>query len=227
MMRADDPRPVVLCPLEFECRALQRAGVDRTFALACCGPGPDAVSQWLRNAGRGDRAVILAGLAGALVDALAPGAACVITEVIDAPSGRRWRPPLQAIALDLTASPCAVTSTPHSICTPSGKRSLHHRTGAHVVDLESVAFAHAASDLHRPWGIVRGISDGVDDALPDEVDGWVDSTGRTRLRAVMASILRRASTPRQLLDLRARASRAMARVALLLNSVDGPRGPRA
>ena len=74
---ADSPRPpitdrpLIVCPLEFERRALVRAlrrapGVGHV-EVECCGPGAVAVAAWADGVGRTERPIVLAGLAGGLV----------------------------------------------------------------------------------------------------------------------------------------------------------------
>lgn len=189
-------KPILLCPLQFERRALLAAGLEDCCDIACCGPG-DAAGIWVKDncATINKSTLILAGLAGGLRDGLLAATAHVAEKVIDE-KGNRWTPTFK---LPDNASGVTIVSTEQVNVTPQAKRALAKRSGADIVDLESAGFAAAASANDCRWAIVRGISDGVDDSLPDDIDQWVDSKGSTIPSAVVGSILRR---PAVLSDIR-------------------------
>ena len=84
---------VVVCPLEFERRALEREGLGRRCALERCGPGAESVRRWAANhAARGP--VILCGLAGSLRYPWAARHAYVPAAVLTG-EGRRLEPTLR------------------------------------------------------------------------------------------------------------------------------------
>lgn len=198
------PRPVVVCPLEFERRALLSAGLNQRCEVICCGPGPTRVASWVKALGDSVQPIILAGLAGALVEHARAGSAWIIDEVIDAESDRRWRPtfvpPIRAQGFQRAG--VAITSSTTGIASREIKVELHRRTGAALVDLESVAFARAATDEGLRWAIVRGVSDGLGESLPNGVESWVDESGRSRLLTVFGAIIRRPMTLQSVLRLR-------------------------
>ncbi len=214
----DPSYAVVICPLEFERRALLQAGVGKYCEVSCCGPGALAARQGVQSSAITDGPIILAGLAGALREDIAKGSAYVATRVID-DAGHAWHPP--GIAEGDLPGPSGPTiiSTLHTITTTQDKRALAQRSGADLVDLESAAFAEAASAAGRRWAIVRGVSDGLHDALPEDIDEWVDEQGRTRTSAVIAAILRRPALVGEVRRLRADSIEAMNAVAGVIRTM--------
>ena len=209
---------IVICPLEFERRALLQAGVGKYCEVRCCGPGALAARQGVQDSAITDGPIILAGLAGALREDLSKGSAYVATRVID-DAGHSWHPPgVAGGSLDGPSGP-TIISTAHTITTTQEKRALAERSGADLVDLESAAFAEAASAAGRRWAIVRGVSDGLDDAIPEDIDEWVDEQGRTRTSAVIAAIVRRPALVSEVRRLRADSIEAMNAVAEVIDSM--------
>jgi nucleoside phosphorylase len=179
----DAESTVIVTALEHERRALERSACGRRARLACCGPGADAIERWASREGfPAGTTVILAGLAGALDHRVAPGTAQLVGTVVDL-DDRRWTPPVEGDAI--------VVQTAAAVTTPQQKQDLSRRTGAALVDLESAAFAAAAETRGWRWAVVRGVSDGPDDRLPESVGDWVDERGRARLAKVCAWLVRK------------------------------------
>jgi hypothetical protein len=195
--------PIVVCPLEFERRALQGAGLGTVCRIECCGPGPAAVAAWC-----GERAltvpVILCGLAGSVRDPYRERAAFAALAVL-ADDGRRLDPVLPA-----GPGPAPlIGSAERTLATPREKADWARRSGADLVDRESATFAPLAAERGWRWTVVRGVSDGPRTSLPAGLDEWVDDRGRTRPGAVCGAILRRHARIRQLVRLRATGRAAM------------------
>ncbi len=208
----------VICPLEFERRGLLQAGVGKYCEVSCCGPSALATRQCVQSSAVTDGPIILAGLAGALREDFCKGSAYVATRVID-DAGHAWHP--TGIAQGSLPGPSGPTiiSTLHTITSTEDKRALAQRSGADLVDLESAAFAEAASAAGRRWAIVRGVSDGLHDALPEAIDEWVDEQGRARTSAVIAAIVRRPAMVSEVRRLRADSIEAMNAVARVIDSM--------
>ena len=224
---AGAPRPIILCALGFELKVLARLGLGRRCDLRCCGPGPDALDAWAHGLGASDRPVILAGLAGALRDGIAAGSAHVITCVRDEHDDpeRFWRPPLRGAAGEGgERESCTVVSCRSLVITADARRALAQRTGADLVDLESAAFAAAASSLSWRWGVIRGVSDEASSDLPEGLAQWIDGRGRSRADRFLLAACRRPSVLGAALRLRRNGIAAMrgvgARIEELLISVD-------
>ncbi len=214
----DPAHAVVICPLEFERRALLQAGVGKYCEVHCCGPGASAARQGVQSSAITDGPIILAGLAGALREDISKGSAYVATRVID-DAGHSWLPTGLAQGSLPGPSGPTIISTLHTITTTQDKRALAERSGADLVDLESAAFAEAASAAGRRWAIVRGVSDGLHDTLPEDIDEWVDEQGRARTKAVIAAILRRPALVGEVRRLRADSIEAMNAVAGVIDSM--------
>jgi hypothetical protein len=212
--------PVVVCPLEFERRALLGAGLGTRCRVECCGPGAAAVGAWAEGATPA-APVILCGLAGSARDPYRERAAFAARAVV-LEDGRLLDPPLGA-----GPGPAPlIGSADRTLATLAEKAEWARRTGADLVDLESATFARIADERGWRWTVVRGVSDGPRTALPPGLDDWVDDRGRTRLGAVCGAILRRRARIRQLIRLRA-AGRAAMRAAAgvigpMLGDPDGP-----
>ena len=185
---------VVLCPLRVEhtavARALRRAGLgEDVVEVRCTGPGGAAVGRAVAALPRERvRCVLLAGVAGGLAEVGERVPA--IGRVVDV-AGGSWR-------CSVGGGGCTIIGVDEVAHGVEEKRALRERTGAELVDTESHAFAAACAARGWRWGVVRGVSDRWDEALPREVGGWVDARGRTRIGRVAADVLRR---PRLIGDL--------------------------
>ncbi len=202
---------VVVCPLRFERRVLGRAGIGRSCELVCCGAGAAAARRWAADH-VASGPVILCGLAGALNSAFDVGTAHAAVTVVGE-DGRRMEPSLREHGGPVLACP------PRTLTTPQARRAWSAGSGADLADLESAAFAHVAVEKGWRWAIVRGVSDGPDDALPADIDDWVDGKGRTRVSLVVRRILRRPERIGPLLRLRADSVAAMEAVAVVVRSM--------
>jgi nucleoside phosphorylase len=224
MPPAENGECVVLCPLEFERRAVERAlmaagaGLEHV-RIVRTGPGPrrvrEAVSRLVTVHGKPSLA-ILAGVAGGLADEAAPASAPVLERVTDL-SGNEWMCRLaagggSALRADTVAGPAgddadrvrgadgrfeesarradlpSVVGVDQPVFSARDKRALRERTGAFVVDTESHEFARACDAAGVRWAVVRGVSDGPDDALPRQAARWVTEDGLTRPWRVAATL---------------------------------------
>jgi hypothetical protein len=202
--------PVILCPLEFERRLLQRAGLSTRLRLFCCGPGPRAVERWLA-ARRPPDPVILCGLAGS-VRASYPARSAFVAGAVVTDDGQSLEPTLGS-----GGGPAPlIGSADATLTTPDAKRAWAADSGADLVDRESAAFARAASESGRRWAVVRGVSDGPESTLPAGIDGWLDARGRTRAGTVLRAVATGRVSARQLIRLRADSVAAMRAAAVVV-----------
>ena len=202
------PLPIILCALQVERRALMAGTLPEGVDVDCCGPGREGVARWAGSHRHLDRPVILAGLAGSLVEEHGPGSVVEVRAVVTPGNSRRettWRLPssLGVPGVDATSSTRLVNSRP-------AKRALHSTLGASVVDMESLTFATKGLELGWRFGILRAISDGLDDTLPPGCDRWVDHRGRVAVGALAASILRTPSLVGRLREMNRITQNAMA-----------------
>jgi nucleoside phosphorylase len=96
------------------------------------------------------------------------------------------------------------------------KRALHATLDASIVDMESLTFVAKGIELGWTFGIVRAISDGLDDTLPPGCDRWVDHRGSVSIPAVAGSILRTPSLIGRLREMNRVTQTAMGRLAGIL-----------
>ena len=216
MPTRDAPKPIVVCPLAFEQHWLRRAGCGRRCLLDCSGPGAPAIARWAATRRPGGP-VILCGLAGSLSDAWLVGSAHVPIAVA-ADDGGRYAPTFGALRGDAGGAPL-FSSAPTTLTTSQARRSWAERSGADIVDLESVAFARAATAARWRWTIVRGISDGPATSLPPDIDDWVSERGRARPGMVVRALARRRVTIGQLRRLRSDSVAAMQAAARLIEQL--------
>ncbi|MHC4990523.1 MAG: phosphorylase family protein [Planctomycetota bacterium] len=215
-------KPVIVCPLEIERRALRRAGLATRWQLECCGPGTQNVEAWARQARtrcEPGATVILAGLAGGLSLDQVNGSAWTVGVVLDLRTGERWRAPH-------CDSTCVVVTVDTAVTTIEQKERLRDRTAADLVDLESAPFARAADDAGWTWRIVRGVSDDLETPLPPETERWISRDGRVRHVALLTSLLRRPHLVARMPGMARRSRAAMTSVAGQL-SQEAPRGERS
>ncbi|MBI3333372.1 MAG: hypothetical protein HYZ93_04700 [Candidatus Omnitrophica bacterium] len=125
-------------------------------------------------------AVVSAGFAGGTRPGLRVGDLVVPEEVIDASSGRRWKPaagpPRDGFAPSGLAMTCGgfLVTADRVFSTPRGKGELGARYGAVAVDMETAAVAEAATAAGLPWASIRVILD------PLEVPLWGNLLGLMR-----------------------------------------------
>ncbi len=213
-----DSRPIIVSPLEFERRALRRAGLGQRCRLLCCGPGSGGIQQWAASVtliAPATQPVILAGLAGSLRKTYMTRSAHLISTVIG-DDGRQWAPAFGSRVQMTDQSGSIIASSATTLTTPIEKRAFADRSGADLVDRESAAFAEAATQRGWLWAIVRGVSDGVEETLPPQLDDWIDQAGRAKAAAVLGGILRHPGVVRDIGRLRADGLAAMQAVAKLI-----------
>lgn len=191
----------------MEASKIRPMATGRGWDVVTTGIGATAVESAIASA-PGTGPLVLAGVAGALRAEFHPGGAYLVREVVTS-TGLLYSP--------LLDDGIRVTGADKIIATPEDKTALAEQTGAHIVDMESHAFAVLAESTGRGWMIVRGISDGVEHHLPPGCDKWFTSNGSIRPVRAALDLARR---PRDLVHLIAFAKRtatAMRAVAVLLN----------
>ncbi len=184
----------VICPLEFERSQLAHAAKARGWVLYCCGPGRVGIERWAASVRLpAGTQVVLAGVAGGLRPTAVPGTAVVPSIIVDE-HGREWLVPARMGSGEVGAPPppaIRCLSAEHVLRTPDAKRVAAERFDADLVDMESAAFARVAEAARWNWRVIRGISDGHNETLPDGVEQWTAPNGQTRIGAVLGSLARR------------------------------------
>jgi len=152
---------------------LAKAGAPDTIAVACAGPSYTAAKRTAaRLLDEGSEALLSFGIAGALVEGVKPGTLLIAGQVINwsdtIETDKAWvarmklalgQPPFRTETGDLAHSdPPAVS--------PADKRSLHIRTKALGVDMESFGVGEIARDRGVPFLTLRAVADGATRMLP-------------------------------------------------------------
>lgn len=175
--------PVVLCPLQIECRAAKKALRGRADVVRI-GPGRENAARAIREAIE-SRAplVVVFGLAGGL---RASETAPRIGRVVDK-DGRTWDVPVVPPGSE---KPVTLLGVDEAVLTTSKKARFGEAYAATLVDMETHVIAEHACASGLPWSVVRGVSDGPDVELPASILEWVDDSGRVRVaRALLQSLL--------------------------------------
>ena len=131
------------------------------WIAACAGAGQAAATRAfaaIEDGGPIDL-VFSIGWAGALTPEIAPGTAHNMAGVIDAHTGERFRCDAGAGELWLATSP--------KVADQAEKRRLAAAYKAALVDMEAAAVARLAAMREIPFYCIKGVSDGLDDRLPD------------------------------------------------------------
>jgi adenosylhomocysteine nucleosidase len=151
----------------------QRTEEDEWIA-ACAGAGQTAATRAfaaIEDGGPIDL-VFSIGWAGALRAEIATGSAHNLAGVIDVRTGERFHCDAGAGDLWLVTSPKVANS--------AEKRRLAATYNAALVDMEAAAIARLAAMREIPFYCIKGVSDGLNDRLPD-FNPFLDSDGRFRL----------------------------------------------
>lgn len=196
---------IVICPLEIERRAAERAVGGRARVVRC-GPGAEAVRRAVEELREAQPSlVVLFGVAGGIrYTPLAPR----IAGVVNMATGEQWR--VNYAVGSNSETGVMVLGVDEVIHSPIRKRFLRRKfRRASLVDCESHAFADAVSALGWRWTIVRGVSDHPHQALPKKCETWVNEDGTPRVGRVMKDLARRPFMLGELLSLRSRTSEAL------------------
>ena len=154
-------------------------------------------------------AVLSFGIAGGLAPGIATGEVLVASAVWD--DGTLW--PVDAgLLVGMTVRRGLIAASQGLLGDAKAKAALHRASGALAVDMESGAGARFAAKRGLPFGVLRAVADGPDDALPQAAAVGLNPDGTPAPWRVLAALLRRPGDLPALLRL-ARAS-AKAHTAL-------------
>lgn len=124
--------------------------------------------------------VMSAGWAGALTDECKPGSAYHCSAVIDLRTGERFS--------------CAhfaeerVLLTSAAVAGQSEKARLAQHYKAALVDMEAAGIARIASAFHLPFHVIKAVSDGPGENLPD-FNGFIGMDGQLQLGKFIFHVL--------------------------------------
>lgn len=147
--------------VHFWAQRSQEAEWEEEWIAACAGMGADAATRAFAALEDGGpiSLVFSLGWAGALTFQPAPGHAYNVAGVIDARTGERFH-------CDAGAGDQWLVTTPRVADQPE-KRRLAAAYKAALVDMEAAAIARLAAMREIPFYAIKGVSDALDDRLPD------------------------------------------------------------
>jgi adenosylhomocysteine nucleosidase len=134
---------------------------EEEWIAACAGAGQDAATRAfaaIEDGGPIDL-VFSIGWAGALREDIARGSAHNVAGVIDVQTGEQFSCDAGAGELWLATSP--------RVAGEEEKRRLARAYGTALVDMEAAAVARMALMREIPFYCIKGVSDALDDRLPD------------------------------------------------------------
>jgi adenosylhomocysteine nucleosidase len=147
---------------------------EEEWIAACAGAGQTAATRAfaaIEDGGPIDL-VFSIGWAGALRAEIATGSAHNMAGVIDVRTGERFHCDAGAGNLWLVTSP--------KVADRAEKRRLASTYDTALVDMEAAAIARLAAMREIPFYCIKGVSDGLNDRLPD-FNPFLTSDGRFRL----------------------------------------------
>ena len=213
----------VVTGLAAEAGCLRQAGVVPA-SVRCTGarPGAAAAAAEALIAG-GCRGLVSFGTAGGLKPGMAPGTLVLATAAIMADGTRlavdpAWHGRLWAGIQSLSPVTEAIAALAEPLLDPAAKAARLRATGAAAVDMESGEVGRCAAAAGIPFLVVRAVADPAERAIPPWVMQAVTVDGRTRVRPVLAQIVRNPAVVPALVRLAGdarRAMRSLSRVAAL------------
>lgn len=183
-------RPVVaVAGMAFEARIAAGPGV-----IAICGGHAERLAAELSSlVAKGCRGIVSFGIAGGLVEHVAPGTCIVGRSIVI--GEHRFDSHLEWASRLLQTIPGAVHADIAGVHTPvissSDKLALGRTTGACAVDMESHLCAHAAAAHGLPFAAVRVVADPWHRALPPAAQIGLKPNGNPDMPKIMRSVMQR------------------------------------
>jgi adenosylhomocysteine nucleosidase len=169
-----------------------------------------SATRWLVENGCG--IVVGAGVAGGLKPGMKPGDLVLPEEILEDAGGdvQKWptnSPAQGRLSLLLGRAGIQVYggklfSSPVAILSPGEKLSLHRKTAALAVDMESAGIACAARESGVPFLIFRAICDPADRTVPVELSSAIAQNGAVRVPTLLGHLARKPTLIIEILHLR-------------------------
>lgn len=175
--------------------------------------------------------VVSAGFGGGLVPDVRRGHVVMADEVVDM-HGNRLSVGLRADRESVAAMPSLhigrLLTVDHILRTRAAKLELGESHAALACDMETIAVAEACRQAEIGCLSVRVISDGLDDALPPEVEKLLDQQSWAgKLGAAAGAVFRRPSSVKDMWALQEQALKASDRLGRFLEGVVSQLSPPA
>ena len=138
------------------------------WIAACAGAGQSAATRALAEVEKDGpvASVVSVGWVGALSASYQPGQSYRVTGVIDTLTGERFKVP-QFSPSGANVQPETWLATSPKVADAAEKQRLASTYRAGLVDMEAAAIARLAGMRGISFQCIKGVSDGVDDRLPD------------------------------------------------------------
>jgi len=208
-------RAVIVCPLKREARAL-RLAVRSRIHIIVSGPGPDRIARVcadILSASKSEpkpKLILLCGLAGGLSNCQpVPRVAKIINQ-----DASTFVPPVCMAPDDASISSITLLGLDEPVTTPERKSTHAQSFGASLVDCESHVFARFMDQAGVQWGVIRGVSDGPKDRLPEDIGSWVTASGGVKLWYVLFRLLIQPTLLPTIIRVALRSRRALRRVGV-------------
>ena len=198
---------------------------DNRHLISCAGGSPGrayfAAEKLIEN---GASRLISFGICGAMDPTIRPGHIALPSHVINPQNeffaaDPGWRDALsKRYSSSIPGHAGSLMTTEIAVSSVAEKRSLHQRTGASTVDMESASVGAKAAEANIPFIVIRAAADPAERALPQSALVGLAPNGNTRSAAVINQLARRPWEFVELLRLgkdSAQALEALRRVALL------------
>jgi len=162
--------------------------------VACSGAYEAGARKAARDlVARGATSLLSFGVAGGLVAGITPED-IVVGRAVKGAEGKSWPCTPSLVAALLRAAPQArqaeVYGSTVLLAKPADKKKLYAETNCLIVDMESQIVAEVASALNLPFGVLRGVSDGVEETFPTAALKGINPDGSTNNAAVLFSLLK-------------------------------------
>lgn len=199
-------------------------GADAVFGSTGDGPASGFAGAAALCDAVSPRLLLGAGVAGALSRDLA-ALELVVGRQIREGAGEAPRPDPRMVERAVSSSaarPATLVTVDRPVTGSAEKRSLAASLGIQgsaAVDMESAAWARAASERGIPFLIARAVSDTAEEELPDYLARCVGGDGRLRRAAVVRSALAHPSTITALARMRGRLRAGAERLSVLLEKL--------
>lgn len=208
----DEGRTLLRRRLSFESLTLLSEG----HWLVVSGAGPKAAEcHALALADQGVEGLLSWGCAAALHEAIHPGA-LLLPECIRGHQGSdhsvdaAWHAQAKAV-LEPHHAPRteSLVESPVVVASARDKQSLHDRTGAYAVDMESAAVARVAASRKLPFLVIRSVADPLSLDFPQALLDALNPRGDVRMGSLLGGLLKRPQAIPELMTLGRHFNQAM------------------
>lgn len=157
-----------------------------------CGPGKDfpfGLEKAMAQLQSAPSLVILAGFSGGLSPEAKPGSIWAADTIV-CETGAITLPLLFPPNPENPIRSGTALYSENPLCTPMSKSEAKDRFKADIVDMESWVFATRMNSRHVPYAVLRAVSDGPGDGIPQEVCLWTGSNGKIHIPRVIFGLFR-------------------------------------